>query len=228
MALFVRVNPPQSGLTLDDVDAVVCAELDGIVVPKVESVADLQLVALWLDDAERAGQLQQGRLGIIAIIETVRGALNAVAIAAAEPRLLGLAFGSEDFSRDLGVERTAEGTETLYPRSHVVLAARGYGLQAFDTPWTTLEDSAGLRQETRLGRQLGYTGKQLIHPDQIDVVHEAYRPTTAEVAWAARVVEAYERALQDGVGAIRLDGRMIDVPMVERARLVLTRAAERE
>src|SRR5207253_4290298 len=136
--------------------------------------------------------------------------------------------GSEDFSRDLGVERSRDGIETLYPRAHVALAARGHGLQAFDTPWTILEDLDGLHAETRQGRQLGYSGKQLIHPDQIEVVHGAYRPTAAEVAWAGRVVGAYERALQDGVGAIRLDGRMIDVPMVERARLVLGRVSEGE
>ena len=225
MAVFVRVNTPASGLARDDVEGVVCAELDGLVVPKVEASADVRLVAEWLDRAEERAGLEQGRIGIVAILETVRGALNAVAIATAEPRLLALAFGSEDFSRDLGVERTPEGIETAYPRAHVALAARGTGLQALDTPWTDIADADGLRRETRQGRQLGYTGKQLIHPSQIEVVHAAYAPSPEEVAWARKVVAAYDQATAQGRGAIRVDDKLIDVPMVERARRTLALAS---
>jgi citrate lyase beta subunit len=207
------------------VEAVVCAELDGLVVPKVEASADVRLVAEWLDRAEERAGLEQGRIGIVAILETMRGALNAVAIATAEPRLLALAFGSDDFSRDLGVERTPEGIETAYPRAHVALAARGTGLQALDTPWTDIADESGLRRETRQGRQLGYTGKQLIHPSQIEVVHAVYAPSPEEVAWARKVVAAYDRATAQGFGAIRVDDKLIDVPMVERARRTLVLAS---
>jgi citrate lyase subunit beta/citryl-CoA lyase len=225
MATFVRINPPSSGLARDDVEAVVSAELDGLVVPKVEAGADVQLVADWLDQAEERAGLEQGRIGIIAILETVRGMLNAVAIAAAEPRLLALAFGSDDFSRDLGVERTPEGVETAYPRAHVALAARATGLQALDTPWTDIGDVEGLRREARQGRQLGYTGKQLIHPSQIEVVHALYLPSAEEVGWARRVVKAYEHAVGQGLGAIRVDDKLIDVPMVERAHRTLALAS---
>ncbi len=227
LATFVRINPTTSGLARADLEAVACAELDGLVVPKVDSSADVRLVAEWLDEIEPVAGLEQGRICLVAILETVRGALNAIAIAAAEPRLLGLAFGAEDFSRDLGVERSPEGIETLYPRAHVALAARSMGLQAFDTPWTDIADTEGLRREARQGRQLGYTGKQVIHPSQIEIVHAAYRPSEAEVQWAQRVVDAYEQAVTRGLGAIQLDGKLIDVPMVERARETLARAGGR-
>ncbi len=227
LATFVRINPTTSGLARADLEAVACTELDGLVVPKVDSSADVRLVAEWLDEIEPVAGLEQGRICLVAILETVRGALNAIAIAAAEPRLLGLAFGAEDFSRDLGVERSPEGIETLYPRAHVALAARSMGLQAFDTPWTDIADTEGLRREARQGRQLGYTGKQVIHPSQIEIVHAAYRPSEAEVQWAQRVVDAYEQAVTRGLGAIQLDGKLIDVPMVERARETLARAGGR-
>lgn len=224
-ACFVRINPIVTGLVRDDLRAVVAAELDGVVVPKVESTSELRAVASWLDDEEARAGLEQGRIGMIAILETVRGALSAVSIAAAEPRLLGLAFGSEDFTRDLGVERTDEGLETLYPRAHVALGARGAGLQAFDTPWTSIADPAGFEREARQGKQLGYTGKQLIHPSQIEAVHRIYLPLLEEVRWAERVVRAYEAAVRDGKGALQLEGRLIDLPMVERARRVLVLAS---
>jgi citrate lyase subunit beta/citryl-CoA lyase len=224
MATFVRVNPSASGLAAADVEAVVCDELDGLVVPKVESGGDVRVIADWLDDAEARAGLQQGRIAVIAILESVRGVLNAVAIAAAEPRLLGLAFGSEDFSRDLGVERTKEGIEALYPRAHVALAARGAGLQALDTPWSDIADVDGLRRETWQGRQLGYTGKQVIHPSQIVIVHSCYAPSSEELCWAERVIAAYEGALEQGRGALQLEGKLIDAPMVARARRLLARA----
>jgi citrate lyase subunit beta/citryl-CoA lyase len=227
MATFVRINSTRLTLARDDVEAVACAQLDGIVVPKVETAPDVRRVAEWLDEAEKQAGLEQGRIALIALLETARGVLNAVPIAQAEPRLLGLGFGSEDYTRDIGVERTPEGLETRYPRAHVALAARGAGLQALDTPWSGISDEEGLRHETQLGRQLGYTGKQLIHPDQIAPVHAVYAPTAEQVAWARRVIDAYEQAIEQGLGAIQLDGRLIDVPMVVRARQTLERAAER-
>src|SRR5207244_2489166 len=146
--------------------------------------------------------------------------------AASHPRLFGVAFGSEDFSRDLGVERSAEGIETIYPRSHVALAAHLSGIQAIDTPWTDIGDQEGLARETLQGRQLGYQGKQLIHPSQIEPVHRAFAPGEHEVVWARRVIEAYEQAAAGGLGAIQLDGKLLDVPMVERARHTLALAAD--
>jgi len=222
MAAFVRINPRDR----EDLDAVVCAALDAIVVPKAESADDAAVVAGWLDEAELREGLPPNQIRIVAILETARGALDAVRIATATPRLLALAFGSEDFSRDLGVERTPEGVETRYPRAHVALAAHAAGLQAIDTPWTDIADPEGLRRETREARQLGYTGKQVIHPSQIDVVHAAFAPSAEEVAWAARVVEAYEAAVREGRGAIALDGKLLDVPMVERARRTLALASD--
>ncbi len=226
LGVFVRMNVTASGLARDDVARVVSPALDGIVIPKVETADDVRQVATWLDLAECDGGLASGSIKLIAILETVRGALNACSIAQADSRLLGLAFGSEDFSRDLGVERTPEGVETLYPRSQVALAAHASGLQAFDTPWTDIADVEGLRRETIQGRQLGYGGKQVIHPSQIELVHQALRPSAEQIQWAKRAIEAYEGAVRDGRGAIQLDSKLLDVPMIERARRTLAQAGE--
>jgi citrate lyase subunit beta / citryl-CoA lyase len=136
---------------------------------------------------------------------------------------MALAFGAEDFCLDLGVERSPDGVETRYPRAQVALAAHGAGRLAIDTPWTAIDDAAGLLREAIEGRQLGYVAKQAIHPSQLPTIHTVFAPTADEVVWARRVVAAYDEAIAQGTGAINLDGKLIDVPMVERARRVLER-----
>jgi citrate lyase subunit beta/citryl-CoA lyase len=139
---------------------------------------------------------------------------------------MALAFGAEDFTLDLGVERTRDGIETRYPRAQVALVAHAAGRIAIDTPWTAIDDPDGLLRETVEGRQFGYTAKQAIHPSQIAGIHSVFTPTAEEVRWARRVVTAYDDAIAGGTGAINLDGKLIDVPMVARAQRVLERAGE--
>jgi len=226
MQVFVRVNAVDSPFFRDDVRGVVAAGLDGIFLPKASSAEQLHVANMLLAQTEMRIGLTMGTVRIVPIVETVRGVLNARELATASPRVIALAFGAEDFSLDLGVERSRNGIETRYPRAQVALAAHDAGRLAIDTPWTAIDDPDGLLRETREGRQLGYVAKQAIHPSQIPLIHGVFTPTADEIAWARRVIDAYAEAIERGTGAINLDGKLIDVPMVERARRVLDRAGE--
>jgi citrate lyase subunit beta/citryl-CoA lyase len=224
LQVFVRVNAVDTPFFRDDVRGVVTAGLDGIFLPKAGNAEQLHEANMLLAQAEVRLGLTMGNIRIVPIVESVTGVLNAQALAIASPRVLALAFGAEDFSLDLGVERSRDGVEARYPRAQVALAAHGAGRLAIDTPWTAIDDQSGLLRETLEGRQLGYVAKQAIHPSQLATIHQVFTPTGDEVAWARRVISAYDEAVARGTGAINLDGKLIDVPMVERARRVLERA----
>jgi citrate lyase subunit beta/citryl-CoA lyase len=224
LQVFVRVNAVETPYFADDVRGVVAAGLDGIFLPKASTADQLHEANMLLAQTELRVGLPMGTIRIVPIVESVRGALKARELATASPRVMALAFGAEDFSLDLGVERSREGIETLYPRAQVALAAHDGGRFAIDTPWTAIDDPDGLLRETREGRQLGYVAKQAIHPSQIPLIHQVFTPTADEVSWARRVIDAYDEAIAGGTGAINLDGKLIDVPMVARARRVLERA----
>lgn len=226
LQVFVRVNAVDTAYFRDDVRAVVAAGLDGIFLPKAADAEAIHEANMLLAQTELRVGLMLGDIRIVPIVETVGGALNARELAVASPRVMALAFGAEDFTLDLGVERSRDGIETRYPRAMVALAAHGAGRLAIDTPWTAIIDEAGLLRETEEGRQFGYTAKQAIHPSQIGPIHTIFTPTAAEMAWAQRVITAYDEAIARGTGAINLDGKLIDVPMVARARRVLERAGE--
>jgi citrate lyase subunit beta/citryl-CoA lyase len=224
LQVFVRVNAVDTSYFRDDVRTVVAPGLDGIFLPKAGTAEELHVVNMLLAQSELRLGLTMGTVRIVPIVETVMGVVNAHELVRASPRVMALAFGAEDFSLDLGVERSRDGVETRYPRAQVALAAHAAGRLAIDTPWTAIDDPDGLRRETVEGRQLGYIAKQAIHPSQIGVIHQVFMPTTDEVAWAERVVTAYDDAIARGTGAINLDGKLIDVPMVARAQRVLARA----
>ena len=175
---------------------------------------------------EREQGLAVGTVGILLMVETARGVLNAyeLAMAGAEqggPRVQALCLGGEDLAWDLGAVRTKQGAEIAQARAQMVLAARAAGSVAIDTVYTDLADLEGLQAEARQARELGCSGKLLIHPAQIEPVHQAFAPSEEEVAHARRVLEAFEEAGTRGDGVIALDGQMIDAPVVARAREVL-------
>lgn len=201
-----------------DLDVVLRGEprLDAVMCPKVGSAADVERVADALGgrDVDRP---------IFALIETAQGVLEAPAIAAADPTTA-VCFGAEDLAADIGATRTPEGTEVLYARERVVLAASAADVDAIDMIFTAIEDGEGLREETRFGAGLGYGGKMAIHPAQVDVVNDAYTPTPERVEWAERVLDARDRAADEGRGVFRVDGEMVDAPLVAQAERVVERA----
>jgi citrate lyase beta subunit len=205
-----------------DLAAIVGPGLDGIVVPKVARAAELAMVDEMLAERERAAKLAAGAIRVIASIESAAGLIAASEIARA-PRLVGLMFGSEDFAADLGlpVRREGEAAELIYARSAIVVAATAARILAFDGIWANYKDEAGLRADALIGRRLGFAGRQCIHPDQVAVVNEIFSPTTEEVERAKRVVAAFEDGVAKGLGAVALEGEMLDAPIVDRARRAL-------
>ena len=225
---LVRVNPVNSALCRRDLEAVVPARPDGVVVAKVESPDDLTSVAHFVTDVERQHGWPVGGMRLLAMIETARGVLNVATIAGATPRLDALIFGGEDFAANVGARRSKAGGELLYARSALVTAGAAYGLQAIDMIFVELDNATDLAEECAFARGLGFVGKTAIHPAQLAPINVAFTPTPEEVAYAERLLAAYEAAQAAGVGAFELDGRMVDRPMVRAARQVLARAERRE
>ena len=228
MLRFVRIHPVGTKEIEVDLPAVIRPGLDGLTLTKVNCPEDVTRVSAILDAREAQMGLERGSVRLLATIESARGLIQAPAIAAASPRLVGLMFGAEDFAMDLGLfnVRQGEASDFLYARSALVVAAASEGLQAIDRVYVDIRNPAGLEQDTRLARDLGFTGKALIHPAQIDVVEKVFRPTDAEFEYARRVVDAFEAAEADGAGAVAVDGQMVDLPVVERARRVLQLLSE--
>jgi citrate lyase beta subunit len=221
---LARINPVGSGLEQEDLRVVLPAQPDGIVVPKVESGEPVRWVSEQIGQAEREQGWPQGSIVLIVLVETALGIVNLKEIASAGPRLQALIFGSEDLAGDIGAIRTREGWEIFYARSAVVTFAAAYNLQAIDQVFIDFRDTEGLVREALQGAQMGYAGKQIIHPNQVKPVQEAFTPTDQAIQEALRVMEAFEAHQEEGYGAFALDGKMIDAPIVKTARRVLARA----
>jgi len=206
---MVRINQGELGLA--DLDELVDHNVHLVLIPKVESAADVQRV----DQHVRA--LTEREVLLMPIVESAAGVVNAAAIAAASDRNVALTIGLEDYTADLGVPRTEEGRESLWARSAVVNAARAAGLQAIDSVYSDVEDAGALRRSVLEARALGFEGKGCIHPRQIRVVHEAFAPDAAAVERACRVVRAFREAEARGLGVVSLGSKMIDPPVVKRA-----------
>jgi len=218
---IVRVNAWATGLTEADLKETLVAGVAAVCLPKAETPGEVERLASLLAMLEQERGLPVGGVGLILMVETALGVLNVYQMARASRRVRALCFGGEDLAWDLGAIRTKEGLELAHARAQLVLAARAAGVLAIDTVYTDLKDEAGLLAEARLARQLGYSGKLVIHPAQIEPVQRAFSPGEQQVAHARRILEAFEAAEARGEGVIALDGEMIDAPVVARAREVL-------
>jgi citrate lyase subunit beta/citryl-CoA lyase len=227
--LSVRVNAVGTGLIEADIAALapVLDRIDLVVVPMSAEPDGIRTAAALLTDAERAAGVSVGSTAIVALIETSVGVFNAAAIAGADPRVHTLAFGPADLARELGVTPTADGEEFLFARSQLVLAAAAAGCPPpIDGPYLDIADSAGLARSAAVARRLGFGGKQVIHPGQIETVTAAFAPSAEEIRWARAVDAAFTAAEADGVSSIRLpDGTFVDYPVALRARAILTAAS---
>jgi len=191
--------------------------LDAVMLPKVEDADRVERVAALCADRGLDP-------AVFALVETASGVLSAASIAAAAATSA-VAFGAEDLAADVGATRTDEGTEVLYAREHVVLAASAADVDALDTVYTDFSDAEGLREETAFALTLGYDGKLAIHPSQIDPINEAFTPDAEEVEWAARVLDARDEADRADRGVFSVDGEMIDAPLIAQAERIVERAA---
>ncbi|MBI2304464.1 MAG: CoA ester lyase [Chloroflexi bacterium] len=217
--VWVRVNSLATGLTMAELEAVVGPHIHGISLPKVEGASDIQLVAKEIEALERERGLEVGRLGIIPWVELARAIIRAEEIATASPRVVGLAFGADDFSLDMGMLPTPEGL--MYPRAKVAVAARAADILALDSPYIAHTDPEGLVAEATLVRKLGFQGKFVIHPSQIQPVNDVFRPSAEEIEEAREMVSAFAAAQARGSAAIAVRGRLVDTPVARRAERLL-------
>ena len=220
---MARINSVGTGWEQDDIDAVLPFHPNGIVIPKIESLDQIK----WGSEIIEAAELKYGwplnSVRMLVGVETAKGILNLKEIAP-HPRLDGIIFGGEDFAASVGATRTPEATELLYARQAVIVACAAFGLQAIDIVTIDFKNLDVVRAEAEFGARLGYAGKQVIHPAQVEPVQAAFTPNEAAIANARKIVETFEASQREGRGAFALDGKMIDMPLLKNARKVLGRA----
>lgn len=220
----VRVNPLDSEFGVADLNAVVRAGVDVVRMPKTETAQDVIDMDREITEIEKACGREVGSTKMLAAIESPLGITQANQIATASKRLIGIALGAEDYVRNLKTERSLEGIELLFARCSILQAARAAGIQAFDTVYSNANNEEGFLKEAALIKQLGFDGKSLINPRQIELLHNLFAPTQKDMDQAKRIIEAAEEAERQGSGVVSLNGKMIDAPIIDRAKLVLERA----
>lgn len=225
---IVRINGLDTPYWEEDLRAILPLRPDAIMPPKVSGAAYIQTLDRALAALEEELDLPKGQTRILALLETALGVENAYHIATASPRMLGLFLGAEDLTADLRCRRTKESQEILYARGRLVCAARAAGIEVYDTPFTDVRDLEGLEADAAFAKGLGFSGKACISPAHVAVVNRVFSPSKADIDYAKDVFEAIAEAKRQGKGAISLRGKMIDAPIVQRARMVLEDAAEIE
>lgn len=220
--VVVRINRPWR-MALRDIEAAVSPRVQALMLTKVESADHVRMVAEVVDELEAERGLAKGATKLVALIETAGAFFRLEEIARAHRRLVGLSIGAEDFALAVGMLPEAEGL--FYPKQQMIIAARAAGILPLGFIGTVADfrDLDAFRATIRRSRRLGFAGASCIHPSQVAILNEEYRPSPEEVAAAERALAAYDKAVTTGVGAIELDGKMVDVPVVERARQLLAR-----
>jgi citrate lyase subunit beta/citryl-CoA lyase len=221
-SVHLRVNAGQAAR--DDIAAVLCSSVSGVSLPKVQGPQDVRDIDIVLREFELKQEIKPGLTELVVWIETARGLLRTEESLAASTRVSAAALGHEDYSNDLGVQRTSGGAELDYARSVIAVAAVAAGVTPLDGPYSNFRDVEGARAELEKIKQMGYRGKFCIHPAQLADVNAAFTPAADDVAYARRVVDAYEQAEAQGRGAVQLDGKMIDLPVARRARRLIEAA----
>ena len=223
--LVVRINDLGSGLGVTDLEAMVRAQPDVIRLPKTETAQDVTDCETEIARIEREIGLPEGKTKMMAAIESAKGVLNAYDIARSSSRLIGIALGAEDYVMDLRTTRSPEGIELLFARSMIVNAARAAGIAALDTVYSDVNNEEGFIAEATLIKKLGFDGKSIINPRQIEPLHRVFTPTEKDIIKAKAIMEAIAEAELRGSGVASLNGKMIDKPVVERARYMIERAS---
>ena len=219
-----RINSLDTGLLQDDMAAIVGPHIFGVSVGKIQSTRDIDYISNIIEGLEKKAGLEVGTVKLIPWIETAMAIVNAYEICAASPRIVGVAFGAEDFTNDMAIERTESESEIDYPRRVICVAARAADVLALDTPYFSFRDSDGLKKNSFEAKGYGFRGKFAIHPAQVDIINESFSPSSDEIENARRVIAAFEEAERSGRGSTSLDGKVIDVPVVKRARQLLESA----
>ena len=217
--IYVRTNSPASGMIPDDLQEIVQLGIDGIVIPKVNTSNEIKKIEKTMLGLEKKRKLKP--IELMASIESTEGVVNAYSIASCSKRVSALIFGVFDLLNDLGIEYTKKAEGAVYSRTKIPVDARAAGKYAIDAIWQDLDDVEGLEQDSFTAKNLGYVGKSIIHPNQINVVHKIFHPTPLEIDWAKKVINAYDLAKKNKKGATTVDGKMIDEVHYKRAITLL-------
>jgi citrate lyase subunit beta/citryl-CoA lyase len=222
--IIVRINALDTPYWEEDVKAIVPLKPSLLMPTKVSGADYIHVLSRKMAEMEKQAGIPIGSVGLMPLLETAAGIENAYEIARADSRMVALYLGAEDLTADLRCKRTKDGNEIFYARGRLLNAARAAGIEAYDTPFTDVEDLEGLKKDAMLAKSLGYTGKAVIPPRHVDIVNEIFSPSEMEIKHAKRVLKVIEEARAQGKGAISLDGKMIDAPIVQRAKLVMEAA----
>lgn len=220
----VRINSIDTAFWKRDLEAIMPLRPSLIMPPKISSAQDVLTVDAYMSQLEDALGMERNTVRLIPLIETALGVENAFAIAGSSPRVAAMLLGGEDLTADLQCKRTKEGKEIFYSRSRIVVAARAAGVDCYDTPFTDVNDDEGLRADAAFAKALGFTGKSAISPRHVTSINEIFSPTKADIEYAEEVMETIRLAKEQGKGVVSLRGKMIDAPIVTRARQVLEMA----
>jgi citrate lyase subunit beta/citryl-CoA lyase len=215
--VVVRINPLTTEFSNEDIDVIARVKPDALMVPKATE-DELIEISSRLDKIEREEGFEDKAIKLIPIVESAYGVENVYSIIKSSDRVVAVLLGGEDLTSDMGVKRTKEGNEIFYARNRVAVACKAMRVDSIDTPFTDTNDFEGLKKDTLLAKSLGMTGKASINPRQIDTIHQVYAPTEAEIIYAQRVLDAMEEAEREGKGVFSLDGKMVDAPVINRAK----------
>ena len=218
-SIFVRTNSPLSGKIPSDLKEIIQKGIDGIVIPKVNNVTELKKIQKTLSGLEKSQKLKP--IQIIPSIESAEGVVNSYSIASFGKRVTAIVFGIFDLLNDLGVEYTKDSPGGKYSRYKIPVDAAAAGISAIDGIWQDLNDLKGLQKDCNFGKSLGYSGKSVIHPDQISMVHKSFYPNKTEISWAEKVCKVYLESTKKGKGATTVDGKMIDEVHYKQAQALL-------
>lgn len=216
--MVVRINPLNTPYGVKDIEAVVKAGVDVIRMPKTETAEEVKEVEAEIERVEREIGVPVGKTQIMAAIESALGVINAYSIATSSKRMMGIALGAEDYCANLKTNRSKDGAELLLARETIVVAARAAGIDALDTVFSDMNDMETFKNEVAFIKKLGFDGKSIINPRQIDIVHEIFAPSQKEIDKARLILNAIKEAERKGSGVISLNGKMVDKPVVIRAQ----------
>lgn len=219
--VIVRINGLDTPHWEEDIRCVVAGGADGIRIAKCESANDVHMVEEHVLAAEREFGVEEGRTLLMAALESPKGILNAYEICTASPRMFGVAISGGDFRKSMHVRIEEGGIEMLTARGMMLLAARAAGIQCFDTMFPNIDDMEGFKAEVIQNRKMGFDGKSIVNPRQIEFVHKTFAPTEKEIAYAEKLVRGCQAQADAGIGVYTVDGKMVDIPFFEDAKRVI-------
>lgn len=219
--VIVRINGLDTPHWQEDIRCVVAGGADGIRIAKCESAEDVRKVEAEVIKAEKEFGVEEGRTLLMAALESPKGIMNAYEILMASPRMFGCAISGGDFRKSMHVQIERDGIEMMTARGNMLMAARAAGLQCFDTMWPNIDDVEGFQSEVRQNRKMGFDGKSVVNPKQIQYVHDTFAPTPKEIAYAEKLCRSFNEQADAGVGVYTVDGKMVDIPFFEDARRVI-------